>query len=98
MKRFESYIKEIQLTFRLGIPIISGLASQMLVNIVTTAMVGRLGADELASAAFANSIVTLPMVFGLGMLSSVPILASEAVGANDELEALHVFRNSLVLT
>lgn len=81
----------------LAIPIIIGQISQMLMVITDTVMVGEVGVTELAALTFAGSIFAVPFVFGIGLVTSVSILTSGAVGREDASEARSVCRNGFFL-
>lgn len=68
-------------TLRLAFPIIVGLVGQMLMGITDTVMVGRVGVIPLAACAFANTVISVPLVFGFGLLAAVSVNASHAYGA-----------------
>lgn len=53
----------------------------MFMGVIETALIGRLGAAELAGTGVARSVFWLVTIFGFGMLSAVDILASHALGA-----------------
>jgi multidrug resistance protein, MATE family len=69
----------------------------MVIGLTDTLMVGRVGVVPLAAAAFVNAIAHLPFVFGIGLLSSVNVLTSQAFGAQKSAEAGEVLRHGLVL-
>jgi len=90
-------LKEGKKTAILSIPIIIGQISQMLMVITDTVMVGEVGVTELAALTFASSIFAVPFVFGIGLVTSVSILTSGAVGREDSAEARAVCRNGFFL-
>ncbi|MDA7882367.1 MATE family efflux transporter [Akkermansiaceae bacterium] len=90
-------LKEGKKTAILSIPIIIGQISQMLMVITDTVMVGKVGVTELAALTFASSIFAVPFVFGIGLITSVSILSSGAVGRKDAAEARAVCRNGFFL-
>jgi len=82
-----SFLHESRLTLRLAVPLMIGQLSQMLMGVVDTLMVGKLGVTELAALNFANSVFYVPFVFGIGLLSSVSVFSSNARGADDAAKA-----------
>lgn len=82
-----SFIHESRLTLRLAVPLMIGQLSQMLLGVVDTLMVGKLGVTELAALTFANSLFYVPFIFGIGLLSSVSVFSSNARGSNDAAKA-----------
>jgi MATE family multidrug resistance protein len=59
-------------------------------------MVGRVGVVPLAASAFVNAVAHIPLVFGLGLLSSIAVLASQAYGARRPDEAGEIWRHGLI--
>jgi MATE family multidrug resistance protein len=88
---------ESRLTLRLAIPLMIGQLSQMLLGVADTVMVGHLGVTELATLTFANSLFHMPLVFGIGVLTSVSVFTSNSRGANDAPAARASCRNGLML-
>lgn len=84
-------------TLRLAFPLIIGQLSQMLVGLTDTLMIGKLGVVPLAAATFANSILYLPLMFGIGMTMAVSIRVSQARGAEDQQMAREALRNGLFI-
>ncbi|MCG8670124.1 MAG: MATE family efflux transporter, partial [Pseudomonadales bacterium] len=64
----------------LSIPIIGGMISQNLLNLVDTAMVGQLGASALAAVGVASFAVFMSNAIVLGLSSGVQAVASRRVG------------------
>ena len=81
----------------LAFPIMSGMLAQMLIGLTDTIMVGRVGVVPLAASAFVIALAHLPLVFGIGLLSSVAVLTAQAFGARQPKEAGEVLRHGLVL-
>ena len=72
---------ELVKTLALACPIMAGQVGQMLMGLVDTLMVGHVGTSSLAAAAFANCLMSVAFVFGIGVLTSVGVLVSRAHGA-----------------
>lgn len=89
---------EVRPTLALALPIMAGMLSQMLMGLADTIMVGRVGVVPLAASAFVNAIAHLPLVFGLGLLSCIAVLTSQAYGARRLAEAGEVLRHGLVMS
>lgn len=89
---------EIRPTLALALPIMAGMVSQMLMGLVDTVMIGRLGVVPLAAASFVSAVAHLPLVFGLGLLSSIAVLTSQAYGARAQADAGEVFRHGLIVS
>lgn len=89
--------REVPMTLSLSFPIMAGMLAHMLVGLADTIMVGRVGVVPLAAASFVNAIVHLPMVVGIGLLSSVAVLGSQAFGARQSAQAGEVLRHGLAV-
>lgn len=90
-----SLLKESKLSLRLAIPLMIGQLGQMLLGVVDTLMVGRLGVTELAALTFANSLFYIPLVFGIGVMTAVSVTTSNAQGAGDRQAARDSCRHGL---
>jgi multidrug resistance protein, MATE family len=90
-------LKESQLTLRLAFPLMIGQLSQMLLGVADTVMVGHLGVTELAALTLVNSLVFIPFVFGIGLLSGISVFSANAHGANDKAGARGSCRHGLYL-
>jgi MATE family multidrug resistance protein len=88
------FTRELCVTLKLAAPIMAGQVGQMLMALADTIMVGNRGVIPLAGAAFANALVNVAFVFGIGILTSVGVLASRAHGSGDEKEKIVIFRSS----
>lgn len=92
-----SLLREAALSLRLGAPLMIGQLSQMMLGVVDTLMVGHLGVTELAGLTFATALFHIPLVFGIGVLTSVAVFTSNARGAGQAQEARESCRNGLWL-
>lgn len=90
-------LRENRRTLVLALPIIAGFIGQMLMGVVDTIMVGWVGVTPLAACAFANTILSVPMVFGFGILSSVSVCASHAHGARKPADASEAVRAGMLI-
>jgi MATE family multidrug resistance protein len=93
-----SLLDESRVTIRLAIPLIIGQLGQMLISLSDTLMLGWLGVTPLAACSFANTLIYLPMMFGIGMSMAVSIRVSQARGANDPAAARAALRHGLYIT
>jgi MATE family multidrug resistance protein len=85
-------------TAALALPLAAGQLSQMLIALSDTLMVGRLGVLPLAAATFANNVLYLPFIFGLGFSLAVSIRVSQARGAQNRHMARAALRHGLYLS
>lgn len=97
MPAFRDYLRENRATLSLASPIMAGLVAQMLMGWADSIMVGRLGIVPLGACALANTILSLFLVFGFGLMSSVAVKASHAFGAGQPRESGAVFHAGLML-
>ncbi len=91
-------LREGRATAILALPLIAGQLSQMLIAVADTVMIGRLGVTELAAATFANSVLYLPFMCGVGMTIAISIRVSEARGADDRATARGALRHGFYLS
>ena len=89
---------ESRTTLRLAAPLIIGQLGQMLISLSDTLMLGWLGVTPLAACSFANTLIYLPMMFGIGMSMAVSIRVSQARGANEPAAARAALRHGLYIT
>lgn len=93
----QRFRREAMGTFTLAVPLTAGQVSQMLISVSDTVMIGRLGVIPLAAATFAQTVLHLPLIFGVGMTMAVSIRVSQARGANNTAAAREALRNGLYL-
>src|SRR5688572_16568153 len=84
------YKFEFRELFRLALPLAAAQAGTQLMGLVDVAVLGRLGARELAAAALANAIFFAFTVMGMGMIFGIDPLISQAIGAGDHARARRV--------
>ena len=92
-----SVLREGKGTLLLAFPLIAGQVSQMLVGLSDTVMIGRLGVVPLAASTFANTLIYIPLMIGIGMTMAVSIRVSQARGAKDTAMAREALRNGLLI-
>lgn len=90
--------REIRPTLTLALPIMAGMVSQMLMGLADTVMIGRVGVVPLAASSFVNAVAHLPLVFGLGLLSSIAVLTAQAYGARRADDAGETLRHGLIVS
>ncbi len=85
------------LLVRLTIPMVFGVLSMVVYNLVDTFFVGRLGADQLAALSFTFPVVLVigSLSMGLGMGASATV--SRAIGEGDSYRVRRLTTDSLVL-
>lgn len=90
-------LHESRLTLRLAFPLMIGQLSQMLLGVADTVMVGHLGVTELAALTLVNSLMFMPFVFGIGLLSGISVFTANSRGADDAAGARGSCRHGLYL-
>ena len=76
----KSFWSQSRPTLALALPIIAGQVAQMAMGLVDSAMVGQVGVIPLAAAAFANTLIAVPLVFGIGLMLALSIRISQTRG------------------
>jgi MATE family multidrug resistance protein len=89
--------REVRKLTALAVPIIAGQVGQMVLGLVDTVMIGRVGVVPLAAAAFAGTVFSVPLIFGFGILASVSILVARSYGSDRATECGEFLRHGLVI-
>ena len=74
---------ELAETLKLGVPIALTQLGQIAMMTTDLAMIGRLGAEAVAAAALAHTVLFVSFTFGMGLVSAVAPLAAQAFGARN---------------
>jgi len=94
----QSILREARASVILALPLMIGQVSQMLIGVADTLMIGQIGVVPLAASTFANTVIHLPFMFGIGMAIAVSVRVSQARGANDPEAARSALRHGLLVT
>lgn len=86
---------ELRATLRLAGPIMIGLLGQIVLQVIDSIMIGRVGAVPLAASAFAGNVFGIFFVFGIGLLSPVAVRVAHALGAARREHCGEVLRHGL---
>jgi len=84
--------------FKLSAPLMLGMMSQVLLNVVDAAMVGRLGAPELAAVGLGSLSFLMVALSFESLGTGTQILAARRWGEKNRWKASQVLLNSLLLT
>lgn len=84
--------------FRLSAPLAAAQAGTNLMGLVDVAVLGRLGARELAGSGLANAIFFAFSIMGTGMVMGIDPLISQAIGAGDRVRARNVLWQGIWLS
>ena len=93
-----SIVREGRATLILALPLMAGQISQMLMGVVDTYMIGKIGTVELAASTLAHTILHIPLMLGIGIAIAVSIKVSQARGANDKGIAKSALRDGFLLS
>ncbi|MBV8273823.1 MAG: MATE family efflux transporter, partial [Verrucomicrobia bacterium] len=89
---------ELGATLALAVPMMVGQFGQMLMGIVDTLVLGRVGVVPLAAVGFSNTLLGTLYVGGIGILAAVGIFAAQAHGAKLDSAKVEVFRSAFWLS
>ncbi|NWG27694.1 MAG: MATE family efflux transporter [Ignavibacteriaceae bacterium] len=89
--------KHIANTFQLAYPVIIGQLGIIMMGVVDSLMVGKLGAAPLAAASLGNGMAFIIMIIGIGVSYAVTPLVAIAVGAGKMEDCGVYFRQSLLV-
>ncbi len=94
MVQFKKHIKS---TLELAYPVVIGQLGIIMMGVVDSIMVGKLGPTPLAAAALGNSLAFIILIIGIGVSLAVTPLVAIAVGANRFEDCGIYFRQSLLV-
>ena len=97
MSRFAAYLREVRPTLTLAAPIVVGQLSQLLMGVIDSVMIGRVGTVPLAASAFGSNVFNVFYVVGIGLMIPVAIFVSRARGAARPAEAAEYLRHGVAL-
>lgn len=82
---------EVRDLISLALPIAAAQAGYALMGLVDTAVVGRLGAQQLGAVGLANALFLAVAIVGLGITMGIDPLISQAIGARNPQRAKAIF-------
>jgi MATE family, multidrug efflux pump len=94
MSNYKFHIKD---TLRLAYPVVIGQLGHMMLGVVDSLMVGRLGAVQLAASSLVNGLILLILVFGIGMSVALTPLVAIAKGSNNHDECGIILRQGVLV-
>lgn len=94
---FKNIKSEITSTFKLAYPIIIGQIGVIMMGVVDSMMVGKIGPIPLAAASLGNSLIFLILIIGIGSSIVVSPIVAILVGAKRFSECGVYFRQSLLV-
>jgi MATE family multidrug resistance protein len=91
---FKSHLKE---TMTLSLPIAIGQLGHVMLGVIDSLMVGKIGSASLAAASLVNSLFFLVLVFGIGVSYALTPLIAIAIGSKTNNQAGVLLNNSLIV-
>lgn len=89
---------EIAETWHLALPVVTVQVGLMLMGVIDTMLVGRMGPVALAATALGNLAFVMITIVALGTLLALDPLVAQAVGARDETAIRHGVQRGLLLS
>ncbi len=89
--------KDIRQTVWLAFPIVVSQLGQLMMSVVDSVMVGRIGAEALAASALGHALFMLVMIVGIGISIAVTPLTAIAFGAGRDEECGIILRQGLLV-
>jgi len=93
----KEYIPFYKRNLKVAIPVMLTQAGQITVNLADNIMVGHLGTAELAGVSFANSIIILGIVFGIGFTQGLTPHVGQSFGRGNHEHVGRLLQNSILL-
>lgn len=84
-------------TISIALPVSVGQLGHIMLGVVDSLMVGRLGAIELAASALVNSLLILILIFGIGMSYTITPLIAIAKGSNNSGEIKQIHHQAVIV-
>ncbi|MDP4680639.1 MAG: MATE family efflux transporter [Cyclobacteriaceae bacterium] len=92
-----TYKEHFKKNYLLAYPIMLSQTGHILVSVSDSVMVGRLGTIPLASVSLANSVLSVIMLFGIGVSYGMTPLVAHADGAQDESKSASVLKHGGII-
>ncbi len=84
-------------TFNIAYPVMLSQLGHIMVGMADSIMVGQLGQTPLAAASFANGVLGIFMMFGIGLSYGITPLVAQADGEKDHGKITRLFRHGMIL-
>jgi MATE family multidrug resistance protein len=95
--RSKRYLIHFRETLKLAVPVSIGQLGHIMLVVVDSFMVGKLGAEPLAASALANGLFFLILVLGIGMSHAITALVAIANGRNNSSECGIILRQGIIV-
>jgi MATE family multidrug resistance protein len=96
--RTAAFRREFRELFRLALPVAAAQAGTQMMGLVDVAVLGRLGARELAASGVGNAVFFALSVVGIGIVLGIDPLVAQAVGAGEHHRARRVMWQGIWLS
>lgn len=93
----EIHKKDIKNTINLATPIVIGQLGHMMMGVVDSVMVGKIGAAPLAAASISNGIFIIILILGFGISMAISPLVAQFHGAKEYEKCSIVLRQGLLV-
>ncbi len=93
----QSYRSHVKTTLLVAYPVMLSQLGHVLVGVADSVMVGALGAEPLAAVSLANGLVSLGLMFGIGVSLAITPLVAAADGGDTTHNRTQIFRHGLVI-
>ncbi len=97
MLRYYPAVDRRSTIYKIALPIVGGMTSQIVLNLVDTGMVGKLGDSALAATGLGSFANFMAIAFILGLATGVQSMASRRMGEGRESEAAVPLDGGLLL-
>lgn len=89
--------EEAKLTLKLGWPIILSELTQVSLPIIDGVMVGSIDSNQLAAASLVSNLISIPVIFCMGIPMAISPLVSAAIGNSDYKSPLQLLVNGMCI-
>lgn len=95
ISNWKDYTFQSKKTFLIAYPVMLSQFGQVMVGVVDSMMVGRLGSESLAAASLGNSIFVLFLTFGIGISMGITPMVSHADGEGNRKRILEILKHGV---
>ena len=92
-----TYKQHFNKTIHLAYPVMLSQVGHVTVGIVDSIMVGQIGPEALAASSFANNILMVFLMFGIGVSYGITPLVAQADGQGDRHKITRLLRHGIIL-
>ena len=93
----QSYRSHVKTTLLIAYPVMLSQLGHILVSVSDSVMVGALGAEPLAAVSLASGLVSLGLMFGIGVSIAITPLVAASDGGDTTHDRAQIFRHGLVI-